>query len=50
MIFYIIAANMSAGMIFGWIYWKRGLEAAMISHVLAHVFLLFAEYTIGLLQ
>lgn len=33
----VIAGNMVAGLIFGWLYMKRGLEAAIIAHILAHV-------------
>ena len=33
-----LAANFIAGMLFGWLYWRRGLEAAMLAHALAHLF------------
>lgn len=33
-----LAANFVPGMMFGWLYWRRGLEAAMIAHALAHLF------------
>lgn len=33
----VLAANASAGVIFGWLYARRGLEAAMIAHALAHL-------------
>ncbi len=29
--------NGGAGIVFGWLYWKRGLESAMIAHFLADV-------------
>lgn len=32
----VLAANFAPGMLFGWLYWRRGLEAAMIAHGLAH--------------
>lgn len=32
-----LAANFLPGMLFGWLYWRRGLEAAMIAHALAHL-------------
>jgi membrane protease YdiL (CAAX protease family) len=32
-----LAANFIPGMLFGWLYWRRGLEAAMIAHALAHL-------------
>jgi hypothetical protein len=34
---YIIIGNSIAGFIFAWLYWKKGLEAAMISHIFTHV-------------
>ncbi len=43
-IFYVIAANSVFGLIAGYLYWKRGLESAMIAHMLAHVVMLTASY------
>jgi len=37
---YIILANSIAGVFFGYAYWKRGLECAIIAHALAHVTML----------
>ena len=34
---YILIGNSVGGLIFGWLYWKKGLEAAIISHAFAHV-------------
>jgi hypothetical protein len=34
---YIFIGNSAAGIIFGWLYWKKGLEAAIIAHIFAHV-------------
>ncbi len=34
---YIIIANSTFGLIAGYLYWKKGLEAAMIAHMMAHV-------------
>jgi membrane protease YdiL (CAAX protease family) len=40
---YIIARalllNGAAGIIFGWLFWKKGLEAAMAAHFTADIFL-----------
>jgi len=33
----VLLANASAGIVFGWLYIRRGLEAAMIGHALAHL-------------
>lgn len=48
----IIVLNAIGGIIFGWLYWKKGLESAMISHfstdIVLHVFfpLIFLSATI----
>lgn len=34
---YIVLANAAVGILFGWLYWRWGLEAAMLAHGLAHV-------------
>lgn len=43
LLFYIIIGNMSGGIIFGWLYWKKGLEAAFIAHIFTHVVMVLAE-------
>lgn len=42
-VFYVIVANSIFGLIAGYLYWKRGLEAAMIAHMLCHVVLATAS-------
>ena len=37
LVFYIIAANATFGLIAGYLYWKKGLEAAMVAHMMGHV-------------
>ncbi len=32
-----IVLNSIAGIVFGWLYWRRSLEAAMVSHAFVHV-------------
>ena len=34
---YILLGNTIGGIIFGWLYWKKGLEAAFIGHMMAHL-------------
>jgi hypothetical protein len=34
---YVVGANALFGTLFGWLYWRRGLEAAMLAHGLAHL-------------
>ncbi len=43
LVFYIILGNMIGGIIFGWLYWKKGLESAMIAHIVTHIVLLIGE-------
>jgi hypothetical protein len=33
----VLVGNTVPGLLFGWLFWRRGLEAAMIAHVLAHL-------------
>jgi Type II CAAX prenyl endopeptidase Rce1-like len=41
---YIVVANSIFGLIAGYLYWKKGLESAMIAHMSAHVVMLTALY------
>jgi hypothetical protein len=34
----VLVGNSVPGVIFGWLFWRRGLEAAIIAHALAHLF------------
>ena len=43
LILYIIFGNAVGGIIFGWLYWKKGLETAMIGHVFAHIVIIIGE-------
>ena len=40
---YILIGNSIGGIIFGWLYWKKGLESAFIAHIFAHVIMVLAE-------
>lgn len=40
---YVLIGNSIAGLFFGWLYWKKGLEAAFIGHIFAHVAMMFGE-------
>jgi len=44
LIFYVIVGNMIFGLIAGYLYWKRGLESAVISHMVAHLVMLTAIF------
>lgn len=41
---YIVLANSLFGFIAGCLYWKRGLEAAIIAHMLTHIVIITAIY------
>jgi hypothetical protein len=41
---YVIIANSMFGFIAGYLYWKRGLEAAIIAHMTAHLIIITAMY------
>ncbi len=43
LLLYILIGNAVGGIIFGWLYWKKGLEAAMIGHIFAHVVMVSTE-------
>lgn len=36
-VFFVLGVNAILGLLFGWLYWRRGLEAAMIAHAMAHL-------------
>lgn len=40
---YILIGNSIGGIIFGWLYWKKGLESAFIAHIFTHVIMVLAE-------
>ena len=40
---YVLIGNSIAGLFFGWLYWKKGLEAAFIGHIFAHVAMIIGE-------
>lgn len=44
LVLYVIVGNSVFGLIAGYLYWKNGLESAMIAHMLAHVVMLTAIF------
>jgi hypothetical protein len=48
LIAYIIIGNSAAGILFGYQYWKKGLEAAMIAHMFAHLTMMLGENVLHL--
>ena len=47
LILYVISANFIFGAIAGYLYWKKGLESAMIGHMMAHVVMLTAIWSMS---
>jgi len=43
LVLFVILANSAFGVIAGFLYWRRGLESAMIAHVICHVVLAVAS-------
>lgn len=43
-VLFVIVANSAFGIVAGYLYWKFGLESAMIAHLLGHVILVTASY------
>jgi membrane protease YdiL (CAAX protease family) len=40
---YILLGNTIGGILFGWLYWKKGLESAFLAHIFAHIIMITAE-------
>src|SRR5690606_17750459 len=34
---YVFLGNTLAGVFYGWLYWRKGLEAAFIAHIVTHL-------------
>jgi hypothetical protein len=43
LISYVLIGNSVGGLIFGWLYWKKGLESAFLAHIFTHVVLVLNE-------
>ena len=43
---YILIGNSLGGLIFGWLYWKKGLESAFVAHMVAHIVLVAGDWLI----
>src|SRR6266850_7024225 len=43
-VLYVVSANAAFGLIAGYLYWRKGLEAAIVAHMLAHVVIVSASY------
>jgi hypothetical protein len=45
LVLFIIFANSAFGIVAGYLYWKRGLESAMIAHIMCHLVLALASWS-----
>lgn len=36
-VFFVIGLNTTFGLLFGWLFWRRGLESAMVAHAVTHL-------------
>lgn len=43
LLIFILIGNSIGGIIFGWLYWKRGLESAIVGHIFLHIILVSYE-------
>ena len=43
LITYLLVGNTIGGIIFGWLYWKKGLESAFLAHIFAHVVIVIGD-------
>jgi membrane protease YdiL (CAAX protease family) len=41
---FVIVGNSAFGLIAGWLYWRRGLESAMMAHMTAHIVMFAASH------
>ena len=44
LVIYVVTANSIFGLVAGFLYWRRGLESAIIAHIFAHAVLISAIY------
>lgn len=41
---YVLIGNSIGGLIFGWLYYKKGLESAFIAHIFTHICMVLGNY------
>jgi hypothetical protein len=39
LVLFVVVANSFFGCVAGWLYWRRGLESAILAHMTTHVIL-----------
>ena len=48
LVVYVILANSLFGLIAGYLYWKKGLESAIVAHMCAHLVMITVDHFFGL--
>jgi hypothetical protein len=43
LLIYVLIGNSIGGLVFGWLYWKKGLESAFLAHIFTHVVLVLTD-------
>lgn len=36
-VLFVVGLNATFGLLFGWLFWRRGLESAMVAHAVTHL-------------
>lgn len=44
---FVVGVNATFGLLFGWLFWRRGLESAMVAHAVTHVVSYTATQLLG---
>ena len=44
LIIYVLSINISGGMVFGWLFWKKGLAVAILAHMVTHLVVVLAQF------
>jgi membrane protease YdiL (CAAX protease family) len=47
-ILFVIGLNATFGLLFGWLFWRRGLESAMVAHATTHLVSYVATQSLGM--
>ena len=45
-LFYTMIQSIVYATVFGWLYWKKGLETAMIAHIIAYIIFIIGSYAL----
>jgi membrane protease YdiL (CAAX protease family) len=45
-VLFVVGLNAAFGLLFGWLFWRRGLESAMVAHAVTHL----VSYVVNMFQ